>query len=105
MLRASWAVGLARWGSASRAAPRPRARACAAAARRPRARVLRRGAIGLAMAARLLARRFDRVFAPLGITNGQFSMMVALTGQWRPKLSELAQFLAMDQATMTAASR
>ncbi|NBZ88618.1 MarR family winged helix-turn-helix transcriptional regulator [Stagnihabitans tardus] len=54
-------------------------------------------------AARVLARRFDRLFAPLGITNGQFSMMVALTGQWRPKLSELAQFLAMDQATMTAA--
>lgn len=54
-------------------------------------------------AARVLARRFDRLFAPLGITNGQFSMMVALTGTWRPKLSELAQFLAMDQATMTAA--
>ncbi len=54
-------------------------------------------------AARVLARRFDRLFQPLGITNGQFSMMVALSGQWRPKLSELAQFLAMDQATMTAA--
>jgi DNA-binding MarR family transcriptional regulator len=54
-------------------------------------------------AARVLARRFDRLFAPLGVTNGQFSMMVALSGQWRPKLSELAQFLAMDQATMTAA--
>jgi len=54
-------------------------------------------------AARVLARRFDRLFAPLGITNGQFSMMVALSGKWRPKLSELAQFLAMDQATMTAA--
>ena len=54
-------------------------------------------------AARVLARRFDRLFAGLGITNGQFSMMVALSGQWRPKLSELAQFLAMDQATMTAA--
>ncbi|MCW1917306.1 MarR family winged helix-turn-helix transcriptional regulator [Rhodobacter sp. KR11] len=54
-------------------------------------------------AARVLARRFDRLFAPLSITNGQFSMMVALSGQWRPKLSELAQFLAMDQATMTAA--
>ena len=54
-------------------------------------------------AARVLARRFDRLFAPLGITNGQFSMMVALSGQWRPKLSDLAQFLAMDQATMTAA--
>lgn len=54
-------------------------------------------------AARLLARRFDRVFAPLGLTNGQFSMMVALSGQWQPRLGELAGFLAMDQATVTAA--
>ena len=54
-------------------------------------------------AARLLARRFDRLFKPLGITNGQFSMMVALSGQWKPRLGELAGFLAMDQATVTAA--
>jgi DNA-binding MarR family transcriptional regulator len=54
-------------------------------------------------AARLLARRFDRVFAPLGLTNGQFSMMVALSGSWSPRLSELAEFLGMDAATMTAA--
>jgi DNA-binding MarR family transcriptional regulator len=54
-------------------------------------------------AARVLARRFDRLFAPLGLTNGQFSMMVALSGAWRPKLSELAGFLAMDQTTLTAA--
>jgi DNA-binding MarR family transcriptional regulator len=56
-------------------------------------------------AARLLARRFDRLFAPLGLTNGQFSMLVALSGQWKPRLGELAQFLAMDQATMTAAAK
>lgn len=56
-------------------------------------------------AARLLARRFDRLFAPLGITNGQFSMMVALSGPWQPKLRDLADFLAMDHATMTAAIR
>ena len=54
-------------------------------------------------AARLLARRFDQVFAPLGITNGQFSLMVALSGTWKPRLGELAQFLAMDSTTMTAA--
>lgn len=54
-------------------------------------------------AARLLARRFDRVFAPLGITNGQFSLMVALSGTWSPRLGELAGFLAMDSTTMTAA--
>jgi len=54
-------------------------------------------------AARILARRFDHVFAPLGITNGQFSLMVALSGQWTPRLGELAAFLAMDSTTMTAA--
>lgn len=54
-------------------------------------------------AARLLARRFDRLFAPLGLTNGQFSMLVALSGQWKPRLGELAEFLAMDSTTVTAA--
>jgi DNA-binding MarR family transcriptional regulator len=54
-------------------------------------------------AARNLARRFDRVFAPLGLTNGQFSMLVPVIGPWRPRLGELAEFLAMDAATMTAA--
>lgn len=56
-------------------------------------------------AARRLARRFDKLFAPLGITNGQFSLMMALSGQWRPRMGELAEFLAMDHATMTAAVR
>ena len=54
-------------------------------------------------AARLLARRFDRRFAPLGLNNVQFSMMVALCGAWTPRLGQLAELLAMDQATVTAA--
>lgn len=56
-------------------------------------------------AARVLARRFDRLFAPLGLTNGQFSLLVALSGQWAPRLGELAEFLAMDATTMTAAAK
>ncbi len=56
-------------------------------------------------AARVLARRFDALFAPLGITNGQFSMMCALMGTWGPKLTDLAGFLAMDQTTVSAAVR
>jgi DNA-binding MarR family transcriptional regulator len=56
-------------------------------------------------AARKLARRFDRLFAPHGLTNGQFSMMVALSGEWKPRMGELAEFLAMDQTTMTAAAK
>ncbi|MFC3182630.1 MarR family winged helix-turn-helix transcriptional regulator [Cypionkella sinensis] len=56
-------------------------------------------------AARKLARRFDRLFAPLGLTNGQFSMLVALSSPWKPRLGELAEFLAMDATTMTAAAK
>lgn len=56
-------------------------------------------------AARELARRFDRLFAPLGITNGQYSMMVATGGIGRPKPGDLARSLAMDHATVTAAVR
>jgi DNA-binding MarR family transcriptional regulator len=55
--------------------------------------------------ARELARRFDRLFLKLGITNGQFSMMVAMGGMGAPKLGELATFLGMDHATVTAAVR
>ena len=55
--------------------------------------------------ARELARRFDRLFADLGLTNGQFSMMVAMGGMGGPKLGELARFLVMDHATVTAAVR
>jgi DNA-binding MarR family transcriptional regulator len=55
--------------------------------------------------ARELARRFDRAFSGLKITNGQFSMMVAMAGMGQPKLGELARFLAMDHATVTAAVR
>jgi DNA-binding MarR family transcriptional regulator len=54
-------------------------------------------------AARELARRFDRLFADVGLTNGQFSMMVAMSGVGQPKLGRLAAFLAMDHATLTAA--
>lgn len=54
-------------------------------------------------AARRLGRRFDRLFAPLGLTNGQFSLMVALSGSWAPRLGQLAEFLAMDPTTITAA--
>ena len=54
-------------------------------------------------AARLLARRFDRAFAALGLTNGQFSLMVALAGMGAPRLGRLAEILMMDQTTLTAA--
>ena len=49
-------------------------------------------------AARLLARRFDRLFAPLGLTNGQFSMLVALSGQWKPLEKRRLVMLLPDEA-------
>ncbi len=54
-------------------------------------------------AARALARRFDDVFRPLGLTNGQFSLMMALNQPEPPPMGRIATFLAMDRTTLTAA--
>jgi len=54
-------------------------------------------------AARLLARRFDRAFQPLELTNGQFSLMMALNAPEPMTMTRLAAFLAMDRTTLTAA--
>lgn len=54
-------------------------------------------------AARQLARRFDAIFRPLGITNTQFSLMMPLNASRSMPLSRLAAFLGMDQTTMSAA--
>lgn len=54
-------------------------------------------------AARRLARRFDRAFAPVDLTNGQFSLMMALSAPQAPTVGGLADFLAMDRTTVTAA--
>ena len=54
-------------------------------------------------AARTLARRFDRAFQHLGLTNGQFSLMMPLNVPEPMKLGQLAMFLAMDRTTLTAA--
>ncbi len=54
-------------------------------------------------AARKLARRFDAAFRPLGITNNQFSLMMRLSVPKPTTVSELADFLGIDQTTTTAA--
>jgi DNA-binding MarR family transcriptional regulator len=54
-------------------------------------------------AARALARRFDDAFRPLGLTNGQFSLLMALNRPKPPSIAPLADFLAMDRTTLTAA--
>lgn len=53
-------------------------------------------------AARALARRFDAAFRPFGLTNGQFSLMMALNRPVPPTIGELAPFLAMDRTSLTA---
>ena len=53
-------------------------------------------------AARALARRFDRALAPLGMTNGQFSLMMALNGREPLRPGRVAELLAMDRTSLTA---
>ncbi|MGI9437199.1 MAG: MarR family winged helix-turn-helix transcriptional regulator [Geminicoccaceae bacterium] len=54
-------------------------------------------------AARALARRFDDALKPFDLTNGQFSLLMALNRPAPPRISDLAPFLAMDRTTLTAA--
>ncbi|MGY9048311.1 MAG: MarR family winged helix-turn-helix transcriptional regulator, partial [Rhodobacterales bacterium] len=54
-------------------------------------------------AARALARRFDTAFRPLGITNGQFSLLMSLNRPEGPRIGDLVPLLGMDRTTLTAA--
>ena len=54
-------------------------------------------------AARSLARRFDEAFRSLELTNGQFSLLTSLNRPTPPTLSAVANLLAMDRTTLTAA--
>src|ERR1700729_3791924 len=54
-------------------------------------------------AARALARRFDEVLRPLGLTNGQFSLLMSLNRPEPPGMAAVASLLAMDRTTLTAA--
>jgi DNA-binding MarR family transcriptional regulator len=54
-------------------------------------------------AARALARRFDEAFRPLGLTNGQFSLLMSLNRPEPASMASVAALLAMDRTTLTAA--
>ncbi|KLK94629.1 MarR family transcriptional regulator [Microvirga vignae] len=54
-------------------------------------------------AARTLSRLFDEAFQPLGLTSGQFSLLNALNRHEPPAIGPVAQLLAMDRTTLTAA--
>jgi DNA-binding MarR family transcriptional regulator len=53
-------------------------------------------------AARALARRFDEAMRPLGLTNGQFSLMMSLNRPEPPGMAAVASLLGMDRTTLTA---
>ena len=54
-------------------------------------------------AARALARRFDEALRPVGLTNGQFSLLMALNRPQPTAMGPVARLLAMDRTTLTAA--
>ncbi|WP_037088892.1 MarR family winged helix-turn-helix transcriptional regulator [Rhizobium sp. CF080] len=54
-------------------------------------------------AARALARRFDNAMKPIGLTNGQFSLMMSLNRPQPAPMGQVATLLAMDRTTLTAA--
>ncbi|GGH11023.1 MarR family transcriptional regulator [Alsobacter metallidurans] len=53
-------------------------------------------------AARALARRFDVALKPVGLTSGQFSLLMSLNRPEPPHLGSVAALLAMDRTTLTA---
>ena len=54
-------------------------------------------------AARALARRFDEALRPLGITSGQYSLLMSMNRPEPATMSQVAALLAMDRTTLTAA--
>jgi DNA-binding MarR family transcriptional regulator len=56
----------------------------------------------LQQAARALARRFDAALRPLGLTNGQFSLLMSLNRPEAASIGDVSAVLAMDRTTLTA---
>lgn len=59
--------------------------------------------LSLRRAARTVSRRYDEALAPVDLNNGQFSMMALVAGLGRARIQKLADLLAMDRTTVTAA--
>jgi hypothetical protein len=56
-------------------------------------------------AARALARRFDEALRPVGLTNGQFSLLMSLNRPAPPAMGSVASLLAMDRTTLGGSAR
>ena len=54
-------------------------------------------------AARALARRFDEVLRAVDLTNQQFSLLMSLNRPEPPGMGPVAELLAIDRTTLTAA--
>jgi DNA-binding MarR family transcriptional regulator len=59
--------------------------------------------LSVQQAARALARRFDEALRPVGLTSGQFSLLMSLNRPEPPAIGAVADLLAMDRTTLTAA--
>jgi DNA-binding MarR family transcriptional regulator len=53
-------------------------------------------------AARALGRRFDDALRPVGLTQGQFSLLTSLNRAEPPTIGDVAALLALDRTTLTA---
>jgi DNA-binding MarR family transcriptional regulator len=53
-------------------------------------------------AARALARRFDEALRPVGLTQGQFSLLTSINRTAPPTIGVVATLLALDRTTLTA---
>src|SRR6266436_3121261 len=56
----------------------------------------------LQRAARAVGRRFDAALRPLGLTNGQFSLLMSLNRPEPASMGQISALLAMDRTTLTA---
>ena len=56
----------------------------------------------LQSAARAVGRRFDAALRPIGLTNGQFSLLMSLNRPEPPGIGAISALLAMDRTTLTA---
>jgi DNA-binding MarR family transcriptional regulator len=56
----------------------------------------------LQRAARTMARHFDELMRPAGLTSGQFSLLMSLNRPEPTTIGAVAELLAMDRTTVTA---
>src|ERR1700757_580612 len=56
----------------------------------------------LQRAVRAVARRFDAAFRPLGLTSGQFSLLMSLNRPEPASIGDVSVLLATDRTTLTA---